>query len=107
MLIIAWLQANKARCLVIRGAAAAAAGHSGAQLAILGDAALGAKVEVWWPMDENWYSGTVTAFDELRFQHTVSYQDGDVEFLKLWAPNQLVRFGGLLKKVLVWLHHFA
>ena len=84
------VQGNKSRCFIIRGAAAAAAGHSGAQLAVLGEAAIGATVQIWWPLDENWYTGVVTGFDDLRFQHTIAYADGDVEFLKLWAPNQLV-----------------
>ncbi len=75
---------------MIRAAAAAASGHSGAQIAVLGEAAIGASVEVWWPLDEDWYRGTVTSFDSFAMQHTVSYEDGDVEILSLWAPNQMV-----------------
>ena len=47
-------QMSNRRCLYIRAAAAAAAGHSGAQLAILGADAIGARAKVWWPLDENW-----------------------------------------------------
>ncbi|CAL8466241.1 g5777 [Coccomyxa elongata] len=71
------------RCLVNRAAAAAAGGHSGAQ------GAIGERISVWWPLDEDWYSGCVTAFDAVRQCHTVSYDDGDVEIIRLWAPNQL------------------
>ena len=47
-------QMSNRRCLYIRAAAAAAAGHSGAQLAVLGADAIGARAKVWWPLDENW-----------------------------------------------------
>ncbi len=49
------LQGNQRRCLTNRAAAAAAAGHSGAQIAILKQAAIGARISVWWPLDEHWY----------------------------------------------------
>ena len=84
------LQGAQRRCLVIRAAAAAAAGHSGAQLAVLKEAAVGARVKVWWPLDEDWYSGSLTGFDPIRHRHTVHYDDGDVEIIPLWAPNQMV-----------------
>jgi hypothetical protein len=48
------------RCLLVRATAAAAAGHSGAQLSVLGDKAVGAEVEVWWPLDQAWYRGVVS-----------------------------------------------
>lgn len=46
--------------------------------------------QVWWPLDEDWYQGTVSAFDELRIQHTVCYDDGDIELLHLWGVDQTV-----------------
>lgn len=52
------VQGNQRRCLTNRAAAAAAAGHSGAQIAILKQAALGARISVWWPLDEHWYRCT-------------------------------------------------
>ena len=35
-------------------------------------------------------SGVVQDFDRLRHRHTISYQDGDIEIIPLWAPNQMV-----------------
>ena len=48
------------RCLLVRATAAAAAGHVGAQLSVLGDKAVGADIEVWWPLDQAWYKGVVS-----------------------------------------------
>jgi hypothetical protein len=77
--------------LAVRCAAAAAAGHSGAQVAVHGEEALGAVLQVWWVDDEAWYRGRVTEFDPIGWRHRVEYDDGDVEIIPLWHPNQLVR----------------
>ena len=50
------VQSSQRRCLTNRVAAAAAAGHSGAQVAVLRMGAIGARLKIWWPLDEAWYS---------------------------------------------------
>ena len=43
--------------------------------------AIGERVRVWWPLEEAWYNGVVTAFNGEK--HTIKYDDGDEEDLKL------------------------
>ncbi len=46
---------------MMRAAAAAAGGHAGAQLAVMGEGAVGARVVVWWPIDGKWFNGVVSS----------------------------------------------
>jgi hypothetical protein len=41
------------------------------QIAVQGDAAIGARVSVWWRLDEKYYDGLVESFDKIRHQHVV------------------------------------
>ena len=45
---------------------------------------------MWWRQDERYYDGLVESFDKIRQRHTVFYDDGDIELIPLWAPNQMV-----------------
>jgi hypothetical protein len=47
------------RCLLRLAREAAAGGAEGAALAARGAAAVGARISVWWPLDEAWYDGLV------------------------------------------------
>ena len=46
-------------------------------------AAVGQRLRVFWPDDDTFYAGTVTAFDERTGTHEVQYDDGNVEQLQL------------------------
>jgi len=81
---------SRGRCLLLRSALAARAGHEGARLARLGSALIGARVSVYWPLDERSYEGHVLRWCAHRHQHLIIYEDGDVEDVKLWASGQQV-----------------
>ncbi|KAI3455238.1 hypothetical protein Pfo_011901 [Paulownia fortunei] len=41
------------------------------------------RIQVWWPMDETFYAGTVKAFDPVTKKHTIIYDDDEIEILNL------------------------
>ncbi|KAK7303437.1 hypothetical protein RJT34_14343 [Clitoria ternatea] len=48
-----------------------------------GEDLIGCGIKVWWPMDKQFYEGTVKSFDPLKRKHVILYNDGDVEVLCL------------------------
>ncbi|XP_062088082.1 sister chromatid cohesion protein PDS5 homolog A [Humulus lupulus] len=44
---------------------------------------IGCRIKVWWPMDKQFYEGTVKSFDTMKKKHVILYDDGDVEVLRL------------------------
>ncbi|KAJ4704111.1 sister chromatid cohesion protein PDS5-like A-like [Melia azedarach] len=44
---------------------------------------IGYKIKVWWPMDKQFYQGTIKSYDPIKRKHVILYDDGDVEVLRL------------------------
>ena len=44
---------------------------------------IGKKVRVFWPLDEQWYVGTVRQFDHDSGEHLLEYPDGDTEWVRI------------------------
>ncbi|KAE8655726.1 putative ADP-ribosylation factor GTPase-activating protein AGD13-like isoform 1 [Hibiscus syriacus] len=44
---------------------------------------IGDRIKVWWPMDKQFYEGTVKSYDPIKKKHVILYDDGDVEVLRL------------------------
>ncbi|XP_049408873.1 sister chromatid cohesion protein PDS5 homolog D-like isoform X1 [Solanum stenotomum] len=44
---------------------------------------VGARIKVWWPLDEKFYGGVVSSFDPVERKHKVVYDDGEAEKLRL------------------------
>ncbi|KAJ0989001.1 hypothetical protein J5N97_007357 [Dioscorea zingiberensis] len=51
---------------------------------------VGLACKVFWPMDDEWYKGSVTGFVSASNHHRVEYEDGDVEHLVLL--NEKIKF---------------
>ncbi|CAH9142745.1 unnamed protein product [Cuscuta epithymum] len=48
-----------------------------------GEALVGVRIKVWWPLDRRFYDGKVASFDHLKKKHKVLYDDGEEEILNL------------------------
>lgn len=79
------------RCLKLRAAAAAAQGHVGAQLTVLGADAVGTLISVWWSGNEQYYDGKVGAWDSYRYCHSIEYDDGEFMPVSLWEPHEQIQ----------------
>mmetsp|Transcript_5015 Transcript_5015/g.7415 ORF Transcript_5015/g.7415 Transcript_5015/m.7415 type:complete len:794 (-) Transcript_5015:39-2420(-) len=60
---------------------------------------IGRKVGVFWPVDEQWYQGTVEEFNVITGEHKLRYKDGDTEWVKI-ADHTGGNAGGSRKKEL-------
>ncbi|KAL5574829.1 hypothetical protein UlMin_016528 [Ulmus minor] len=61
---------------------------------------IGCKIKVWWPMDKQFYEGTVKSYDTTKNKHVVLYDDGDVEVLRLEKERwELIDNGRKTKKL--------
>ncbi|CAN6460712.1 unnamed protein product [Victoria cruziana] len=54
------------------------------------NAVIGRKCKVYWPLDYDWYTGSVCQFVPDRKQHHVKYDDGDDEWINL--ENEQIKF---------------
>ena len=75
-------------CLTQRMTASALGGHAGAQLSMCGQAAIGARVAVWWDGDEEYFEGTICWYDPVSTEHTVAYDDGEIGMHRLWQHDE-------------------
>ena len=55
-----------------------------------GQAVVGKRVVVWWPLERDWFQGIITRFDKAKDSYTIKYDDDDLDVVHL--PNDYVRF---------------
>ncbi|KAL1205574.1 putative sister chromatid cohesion protein PDS5 [Cardamine amara subsp. amara] len=48
-----------------------------------GEDVVGARVNIWWPLDETYYEGVIDSYCSRKKKHRVVYTDGDSEELNL------------------------
>lgn len=53
-----------------------------------GEAAIGARVAVWWDGDEEYFEGTICWYDPVSTEHTVAYDDGEIGMHRLWQHDE-------------------
>ena len=62
---------------------------------------VGDRIEVWWPLDKNWFAASVRALNEAEGAVEVAYDDGDQETLKLAQVSSMMMHT-LAKTLLTW-----
>ena len=53
------------------------------RLASQGMSAIGKRIKVYWPEEQQWFRGLVRSYDDASGKHTIHYDDGDRETLDL------------------------
>lgn len=84
----AYVGTKRHDCLTQRMTASALGGHAGAQLAICGENAIGARIAVWWDGDEEYFHGVICWYDPVSTEHTVAYDDGEIGMHRLWQHDE-------------------
>jgi len=84
----AYVGTKRHDCLTQRMTASALGGHAGAQLAICGEDAIGARIAVWWDGDEEYFEGVICWYDPVSTEHTVAYDDGEIGMHRLWQHDE-------------------
>jgi len=84
----AYVGTKRHDCLTQRMTASALGGHAGAQLAICGENAIGARIGVWWDGDEEYFHGVICWYDPVSTEHTVAYDDGEIGMHRLWQHDE-------------------
>ncbi len=78
-------------CLVQRMKAAALSGHAGAQVAVCGLEAVGARIALWWDGNQTFFNGTVCWWDPVTTEHTIAYEDGELGLHRLWQHDERIQ----------------
>ncbi|XP_020247221.1 histone-lysine N-methyltransferase TRX1-like [Asparagus officinalis] len=61
---------------------------------------VGMTCKVFWPMDDNWYKGSVSGYNSVTRKHCIEYNDGDVEHLSL--TDEKIKFHLSTEEVQHW-----
>ena len=71
---------------------------------MVGTVACGMRVACWWAGDLQWFTGTLQGYDPVKYEHTVCYDDGDVQQQSLF--REMVRIkSGTAKLRAAWRRH--
>ena len=52
---------------------------------------IGQRVKVYWPLQKEWFEGTITKYHTRKNRHRIDYDDGDHEYMNLKADYDRVQ----------------